>query len=63
MGRQIGIAATALDEARFLEFVHSTAPIRIANFAAPSIEEIWVEGFSPELAFHRQYWIWNCDFA
>lgn len=63
MGRQIPIAATLLDKNAFLAFRRDFTTIRIAESAAPSTPELWIDRFSTEFAPHRQYGIWNTEFA
>lgn len=62
LGRQIGLASTSEDEISFLDFVRAATEIQIAETAAPSKEDLWVDGFSDEIEFHRQYWIGNKAF-
>jgi hypothetical protein len=62
MGRQIAIAMTRKDEALFLEFLQSTVEIRLIESFAPSIDELFVDGFASELANHWTYDIWNTRF-
>ena len=55
MGRQIAIAATRSDEKAFLDFVRSTAEVRIAESFARTPDQIWVEDFAEELPSHYIY--------
>jgi hypothetical protein len=62
MGRQIAIAMTQKDEALFLEFLQSSADIKLIESFAPSIDELFVDRFSSELTGHWTYDIWNTRF-
>jgi hypothetical protein len=63
MGRQIQIAATPVDEERFLAFLREGTDIAILECFSVSREELWVESFSASLQDHRSYCIWNKAFA
>jgi len=62
MGRQIAIGATINDEAHLLSFLRGTAEIRLIEIHAPTEQELWVDSFSPQLADHYCYYIWNTCF-
>jgi hypothetical protein len=62
MGRQIAVAATLVDENSFLEFVRSTASIKIAETCSPLKETIWVNEFAPNVEYHGVYYLWNTAF-
>jgi len=63
MGRQIQVAMTEPDERVFLEFLRSTATIRIFESAAPTQGQMVVDGFGPREQGHWHYFIWNTAFA
>lgn len=63
MGRQIAVAGTAADEGAFLEYLRGTADIRIFRSAAPTVEQLWVDGFAPFGPEDTQYFIWNARYA
>jgi hypothetical protein len=47
MGRQISLVATLDDERVFLDFLRSTAALRIFESFAPTAPELWVETSCP----------------
>jgi hypothetical protein len=62
MGRQIALIATPHDERNLLDFIRSSAPIRIFRTVAHTQAELWVEKFDPSGPYAWQYRIWNTDF-
>ena len=63
MGRQISIVATLEDERAFLDFLRTTAKLRIFENFAPTVPELWVESFAAQFEGHISYRIWNTAFA
>ncbi|HYQ02760.1 MAG TPA: hypothetical protein VER96_29010 [Polyangiaceae bacterium] len=63
MGRQIFLVATLEDERAFLDFLRTTAPLRISEGFAPTIPELWIDNFAGEFKGHISYRIWNTVFA
>lgn len=63
MGRQIQVLMNETDEKDFILFLQSTADIQIIESFAPTMDELWVEGFNHKFIGHHTYLIWNKDFA
>jgi hypothetical protein len=63
MGQQIQIAATPADEEKFLAFLRDSADVQLFVPCAPTVEELWVNGFAPYGPYHTQYWVWNKAYA
>src|SRR5687768_12605905 len=63
MGRQTPLVATLEDEHALLDFLRSTADIRIFESSAASVESLEVSGFATSLPHHFQYFIWNTAFG
>lgn len=63
MGRQISLVATLEDERAFLDFLRSTAALRLFESFAPTVSGLWVDTFAPEFEGHISYGIWNTAFA
>jgi hypothetical protein len=63
MGRQISLVATHEDERAFLDFLRSTATLRVFEGFAPTVSELWVDTFTPEFKGHISYRIWNTAFT
>jgi len=59
VGRQIQIAMTSVDEEEFLAFLRESADIAIFGSFTQAPDDLWVDGFSPELMGHWTYHIWN----
>jgi hypothetical protein len=62
MGRQVGIAATSIDEESFLSFLRETAEIVLIESFAEAIDQLWVESFASDKIGHWTYAIWNKGF-
>lgn len=62
MGRQLSIVATLEDERLILDFIRSTAKVRIFESFAATPEALWVDDFSDEFRGHIAYRIWNTNF-
>lgn len=62
LGSSMNVTLTRTDEALFLEFLRSKGDIKLIEHSAPSMDELLVDEFAPELANHRIYYIWNQQF-
>ncbi len=59
MGQQIQVAATSVDEEKFLTFLRESADVQLLVPCAPSVEQLWVDDFAPYGPYRTQYWVWN----
>jgi len=62
MGKQTAIALTEKDESLFLDFLRSTAPIRIYRTTAPSEDLLEIDAFPPRGPEEWMYLISNANF-